>query len=418
MNILIISTINHAVLDNLFNYLKCFGQNVIYQTYDSDNVNKITIQRSRILKRIKMPERIPSLIFKRIKKTDCLFVPDKWNYYRITANEIIKKSNFIPDVIICSWTKYYFSTKLIYDLQIKTRALVVQLPLDMSPLTGGCHYSLGCEKYKIGCGKCPQLKSKIRKDISYRDIEYIKKYIDKMNLLLIAPSHELFQQANDSYLYKNKNITKCTFGLDPNKYHPENKKKYRIINNIPIDANIIFFGATYYMEKRKGYKYFQKAIQELEKRLDQTTMLNTYIFIVGNGNFELKTKMTIIKKDLITDYSKLIECYCISDVYACPSIYDSGPIMINEMIMSGVPVVSFGTGVSEDLSVNYKTGYIAKFEDAEDFANGLEYFIKMKQTDKAIVSKVCRKIAMERTNFNIQIPKLINQINNYIIPKK
>ena len=30
---------------------------------------------------------------------------------------------------------------------------------DMWPMTGGCHYSMKCEKYKTGCGNCEQLKS-------------------------------------------------------------------------------------------------------------------------------------------------------------------------------------------------------------------------------------------------------------------
>src|SRR3546814_20373984 len=37
----------------------------------------------------------------------------------------------------------------------------------MWPLTGGCHYSGGCERYLSGCGSCPQLASNSRFDISW-----------------------------------------------------------------------------------------------------------------------------------------------------------------------------------------------------------------------------------------------------------
>ena len=37
---------------------------------------------------------------------------------------------------------------------------------DMWPITGGCHYSLNCERYKNQCGKCPQLKSTRENDIT------------------------------------------------------------------------------------------------------------------------------------------------------------------------------------------------------------------------------------------------------------
>lgn len=37
---------------------------------------------------------------------------------------------------------------------------------DMWPMTGGCHYSMGCELYKSGCGQCPQLSSRYSFDLS------------------------------------------------------------------------------------------------------------------------------------------------------------------------------------------------------------------------------------------------------------
>ncbi len=30
---------------------------------------------------------------------------------------------------------------------------------DMWPFTGGCHYSMGCDRFRSGCGHCPQLGS-------------------------------------------------------------------------------------------------------------------------------------------------------------------------------------------------------------------------------------------------------------------
>ena len=47
---------------------------------------------------------------------------------------------------------------------------------DMWPLTGGCHVSYNCDRYKEGCGKCPQLGSNFQYDLSYFILKYKIKY--------------------------------------------------------------------------------------------------------------------------------------------------------------------------------------------------------------------------------------------------
>ncbi len=43
---------------------------------------------------------------------------------------------------------------------------------DMWPATGGCHYSMECERYVEGCGKCPQLGSTRERDLTRRVVRY------------------------------------------------------------------------------------------------------------------------------------------------------------------------------------------------------------------------------------------------------
>jgi len=60
-----------------------------------------------------------------------------------------------------------------------------------------------------------------------------------------------------------------------------------------------------------------------------------------------------------------------SDVFACPSIDDVGPMMINEAFMCGTPVVAFDSGVAVDLIISENVGYVAQHCNAEDFSLGL-----------------------------------------------
>ena len=74
---------------------------------------------------------------------------------------------------------------------------------DMWVFSGGCHYSLGCQKYKNKCFSCPQLSSNFFYDLSSYNQNRKKKYYKK-NIKFVAVSNWLKEKAEKSYLLKSK----------------------------------------------------------------------------------------------------------------------------------------------------------------------------------------------------------------------
>jgi glycosyltransferase involved in cell wall biosynthesis len=109
---------------------------------------------------------------------------------------------------------------------------------------------------------------------------------------------------------------------------------------------------------------------------------------------------------------ELASAYQASDIFLCPSIEDSGPMMINQSIMCGVPVVSFELGVSLDLVLTGETGYRAKLRDSNDMAEGIFYFLRLADDDYLRVSKNCRDLAMKLYSPEVQILALEKLMNN------
>ena len=64
-------------------------------------------------------------------------------------------------------------------------------------------------------------------------------------------------------------------------------------------------------------------------------------------------------------------------MFISSSIEDSGPVMINESIMCGTPVISFQMGVAENLIIDDETGYIVKLKNIRDLANSIEKVINL-----------------------------------------
>ena len=73
--------------------------------------------------------------------------------------------------------------------------------------------------------------------------------------------------------------------------------------------------------------------------------------------------------------------YKAADVFACPSIDDFGPMMINESVICGTPVVAFRSGVAPDLIRSDSLGYLANKFDSDDFSKGLKTFLKTGKSD-------------------------------------
>ena len=77
-------------------------------------------------------------------------------------------------------------------------------------------------------------------------------------------------------------------------------------------------------------------------------------------------------------------------------------MMINYGIMQYIPVVAFEMGVALDLIVHKENGYIAKWRDVNDFANGILYCMnrRFKKEDlKTFNDRLAEVLTNERSRF-------------------
>ena len=51
-------------------------------------------------------------------------------------------------------------------------------------------------------------------------------------------------------------------------------------------------------------------------------------------------------------------------------------MVVLEAMACGTPVIAFNTGGVPELIEHMKTGYVAKYKNSDDLANGVELFLK------------------------------------------
>ena len=125
---------------------------------------------------------------------------------------------------------------------------------------------------------------------------------------------------------------------------------------------------------------------------------DTCVVVFGGQKKEdsIKKNFTIKFFGHIKNINILNRIYSASDLLAVPSIQEVFGLVAAESLLSGTPVISFKETGVEDIIDHLQNGYLAKYLDKVDFANGIEYFINQ---EKNINQETIRKKAIEKFNY-------------------
>ncbi len=335
-----------------------------------------------------------------IRDKEYYFYPD-WNLDTFSAKEILNRAQFEPDLIILYWVKFFLTPEIISELQAITTAKIFWVLMDMAPFTGGCNYSFGCVRFSDSCGKCPALGARRATDLSSKLLEQKKKYFADIEISIISPTTTLTRQVSKSAVFRHKNINTVLLGIDSFLFKPGDKKVARESLGLPLDKKIVFFGAQKLSSKRKGMQYLIESLKSLAIKLPREEQNG--IFLAYAGTEDSLQQPPFSSKYLgFLDEEELVAAYQAADVFVCPSIEDSGPVMINESLMCGTPVVAFDMGVAPDLVHNDLTGYKAELKNSEDMANGISKILGLSDRDYDNLSENCRRIALEKSEMKKQ----------------
>lgn len=397
--------LNHFGMDSklLVRYTKQQRKGLI--SYD----RKLNVYYSKIKRRLKKK--------KNKVKTDI-------NYYffdidqrkNIVDFNKIKRKIKKPDIIIAYFMYNFFSLKDIFDLQKNWGGVpVILIMADQVFITGGCHYKWDCEGYKSHCENCPAILEKGKKIYAKQNIEFNRELIKKMNITLVSGSKQDYNLAKESFLFHDKPIYKIIGGIDLSIFNSNDnreilRKKYSIRKN---DFTILY-GAVNTEEKRKGLHYFVEVIKRLNKLKSK---INFTIVTIGRGDFELSefvNKINFINLGFIKNYDTLAEIYNVVDVLLSTSIQDSGPMMINQSLACGTPVVSFDIGVAQDIVIDGQTGYKAELYDMQALFQGVLKIAMLKGKDYIKMRENCVKLAVNKFSKEKSAENFIKIINNLL----
>lgn len=324
------------------------------------------------------------------------------------ASRLIAALPFKPDAIIVHWVSTFVTTSMMCQLSAITGAPLYWYMVDMAPMTGGCHYAFDCKGYTRQCGQCPQLRlGKHKFDISHRQWQRKFNNFKTANITAVPCTTWLKRQAMESSLFSARPIKQILLGMDVDVFKPVPQVAARAILGLPTDRKIIFFGAHNIYEERKGIVYLLDALSQLHTLLNTNPDLRGNILVVtaglGKNAEQLHIPFEHRHIGLLQGNDKLAAAYQSADVFVNASTEDSGPMMINESILCGTPVVSFDMGVAPDLVHTGRTGYRARLKDSADMATGLLRLLEMDEDSTQAVRRECRTLGVQLCHPDVQV---------------
>ena len=391
---------------------------LIVKLSKATNNNVITLNKSPFINMKHFFHRIIKRIRKFLIPADnsmlkyCFFNAKETKSY-CTTKEILDSIPFFPDVIFIHWISNFINAKTIREIAEETNAKIFWIAMDNAPLTGGCHYPWDCRGFKTDCSDCPALFEHSNGNIATKNLAFKKKYLPD-NIELIVGSETDYQRAKQSSIFKKKLVHQIFFPVDDNKYIPSDKYKAKQFFGIDCNKKTILYGTLSLYDQRKGGKYFIEALTSLQDFLKKKkkSFSDFVVMVAGKGEDKNFDNISMAVKMIgHLDEVDLIKAYQSADVFVSSSLEDSGPLMINQSIMCGTPVVSFDTGVAKDLIINGQTGYRARNYNIDEMAKGIYKILEMSDKEYNQLSSNCRELALKTFSTDVIKMKFFNLLS-------
>lgn len=321
------------------------------------------------------------------------------------AKHILKYVQNRPDVIIVTFAQKFIDVKTLYKLKTITGAKVFWYMMDSAAITGGCHYFWDCTGYMDACEFCPALISDQKINQIHENFKHKRYYFQKMDITFIVPTTWQYNKVIASKINSKNRIKKLLLPLGNEHFRYTATKLARSKLGVITEKKVIFVGAYNLNDKRKGIKY---AVESINLIADELPLL---ILMAGKNHLKYikSLKCEYIYCGVINKESELALVFQSSDIFLCPSIEDSGPMMINQSIACGTPVVSFDQGVALDLVLNGKTGYSSGKYDVHTMSNNILDILSCEKERYDNMVDNCLKLS-NNINDNDQIGKRLEEI--------
>ncbi len=335
-----------------------------------------------------------------VQKRTYMFYYTKETRPPVNSDLVVSRIEGEYDMVYIYFLHKLLSFQTIKKLHDKYPVPFVLCGVDNWPFTGGCHFVNDCKRYTTGCGKCPGIRSHRSKDFTYFNAHYRRAVVDEIKPVFTC-NGATEEYYTNSFVTKGHLISKSIGAcLDENFFKPKDKTELRKQFSIPDKyRRILMFGCQSLSDKRKGMDLLVKSLKIVFDRMPESDRKSIFVISAGKHNDALPNQILFDYREFgFVDMTTLSDLYSLADVYLSPSVIDPGPIMVNQALMCGTPVIAYNIGTALDVVKDRGTGYCATVPDYKDFADGISRFLEMSDEELHGISQRCREFSLETSS--------------------
>lgn len=272
---------------------------------------------------------------------------------------------------------------------------------DMWPITGHCHASLECERWKTGCGKCPhpEIYPEIRRDATAWEWKLKRWAYERSKFTIVTPSKWLHDQTKQSMLGKCE-VRHIPHGVETDVFQPLDKEHCRSLLGIPKGKNVLFCAMESMQRPLKGADLLVQALQSLPESLQKDSVL--LLFGHSSREFLRQVPMPVISLGFLQHDRLKAIAFSAADLFVNPTRAESFGLVVLESMACGTPVVAFSVGGVPELVRPGITGYLAKPGEPGDLCQGVVKLLEDK-AGLASMAQRCRQIAVSEYSLGQQV---------------
>ncbi|HZY81120.1 MAG TPA: glycosyltransferase [Cyclobacteriaceae bacterium] len=302
-------------------------------------------------------------VYGRIKPGTEAFT-DPWGNFNLTFDQL----NFSDvQVITLHWIAAYFNLKPFLE-SVPANVKFVWTMHDLNPITGGCHYTAGCNKFEAECRECPQLYNDGIVDRALKNFrikaDAYRQYL-KGRVHLVADSYWMGEMIKRSKLLGNEPLSVIHYPIETNAFRYIGKNEARKALGLDPNRFILLFGSGALDNVRKGIDILIDALREVS---DPALLSQLQLLTFGSGNMnKLMNGLDVRSFGKVSAHELLTLLYNAADYFIMPSREEALGQTAMEAVCCGTPVISFPVGGLRD-TVDASNGIFAEAIDKHSLA--------------------------------------------------
>lgn len=293
------------------------------------------------------------------------------------SHEISALTDSPPDLVLChNLHGGFFDLRVLSGLS--DRMPVALRLFDTWLQTGHCAYSLGCGRWKTGCGECPDLTipPAISRDASRSNLRRKQLIFQDSRLFVSAESQWMLHRAKQSVLAPAVIDWKhIPGGVDLETFSPGSREEARLQLDLDLDADVLLYVAN--QGSANPYKDFgtvRLALDEL-RRLQAGRRI--ILLVVGSSAPDQIIGPQILVRHVgyVASQSRLADFYRAANILVHSAVEETFGNVVAEAMACGTPVVAASGGGVVELIRHGCTGLIVPPHQAAQLAEAISQLL-------------------------------------------